>query len=606
MGVIYYKLPKGEGYPGDTTKGCGLTGKEIDSNFHFLRGYDINNAAIDEENGTLVISRVNGNDIVIENFGEYISTFAFSGATYDIENGILTIYSNNDEFSISGFTTPNDIKTISDEITVFGDGTAENPIRTNISSKTGVYSPAELIEDIDERTDINTRYLLREEVAPCETGETEWRYFIYEYYEPKNEWTSTELLPGERIILKEYLEQPNAEVICIPSDEGSTLKIYNKDIIAKNALKIAENDTKKEIRLIIPNDEKVLSQGENGLFTTISLTYDKPNAKILLKGINDTIISSVDVSDFVNYKFGKGLTESGHTVDVKISENSEDFLTFDDDNGIKISGVTNAINSAVTPVKEELDATATITAETYSKAEEIENLRLGRIVYVTNDETISGQTYVSGAYIYTQDGFKKLDIAPPSSGESLEERVQKLENRTGKQEVEISDLSSKTETLSTTLNELSGSTKNIQDDLSSLSEKVENDFDEVNNEINELSGQVVEHKEEIEELKEKIGEGGFITSDITISGETGEIVIAHSGETTTEALQDVATYISVSGGTGDGKVKDVEINGMSVLDEETGIANIILNGDADISVDTGDSKTVITLLGISNEAVELQ
>ena len=39
-GVTYYKLSENI-YPGDTTKGCGLTGPEIDGNFHFLRGYDI-------------------------------------------------------------------------------------------------------------------------------------------------------------------------------------------------------------------------------------------------------------------------------------------------------------------------------------------------------------------------------------------------------------------------------------------------------------------------------------------------------------------------------------------------------------------------------------
>ena len=58
-GVTYYKLENG--YPGDVTKGCGLSGSEIDKNFHFLRGYDIKTGEF--EDGKIILTRVNGDEI---------------------------------------------------------------------------------------------------------------------------------------------------------------------------------------------------------------------------------------------------------------------------------------------------------------------------------------------------------------------------------------------------------------------------------------------------------------------------------------------------------------------------------------------------------------
>ena len=70
-GVTYYKLEKG--YPGDITKGCGLTGSEIDKNFHFLRGYDIRDAVI-EEDGKIVFTRVNGDEMVVTGLHGFVGS----------------------------------------------------------------------------------------------------------------------------------------------------------------------------------------------------------------------------------------------------------------------------------------------------------------------------------------------------------------------------------------------------------------------------------------------------------------------------------------------------------------------------------------------------
>ena len=67
-GVTYFKL-KSE-FEGDYTKHCGLLGEEIDENFYFLRGYDIEDIVVDE-NRNLIINRVDKDYApIIVNIGE--------------------------------------------------------------------------------------------------------------------------------------------------------------------------------------------------------------------------------------------------------------------------------------------------------------------------------------------------------------------------------------------------------------------------------------------------------------------------------------------------------------------------------------------------------
>ena len=73
---------------------------------------------------------------------------------------------------------------------------------------------------------------------------------------------------------------------------------------------------------------------------------------------------------------------------------------------------------------------STTTASTFSDAEEMD-LQLGQIVYVLNEETGSGITYLPGAYINTQDGLKKLDSTAPSTSTTIDQRVEALENKVG-------------------------------------------------------------------------------------------------------------------------------------------------------------------------------
>ena len=69
-GITYFKLmnPK---YGDDKTKGCALTGAEVDANFNFLRGYDIEKIAIVDQTN-LEFKRVNGEIISVDLMDEEV------------------------------------------------------------------------------------------------------------------------------------------------------------------------------------------------------------------------------------------------------------------------------------------------------------------------------------------------------------------------------------------------------------------------------------------------------------------------------------------------------------------------------------------------------
>ena len=80
-GIKYYKLmsPK---YGDDTTKGCALTGAEVDGNFNFLRGYDIEKIEIVDDK-YLKLTRVNGEQLMVDLMSEEVRSLV-----YDIDNRV--------------------------------------------------------------------------------------------------------------------------------------------------------------------------------------------------------------------------------------------------------------------------------------------------------------------------------------------------------------------------------------------------------------------------------------------------------------------------------------------------------------------------------------
>lgn len=171
-GVTYYKLEKR--YEGDVTKNCGLTGAEIDANFHFLRGRDIKSIELTEE-GVLEIALLDGTVLKVDNFKDYISSAVtqseinptLSGSTYDKENGILSLILNDEEYEIGGFLTKNDIG-IYVTRGLKGNGSECNPIRIPGVEDTGVFAPVDkYIEGPVEENDADKekRYLSKEKIS---------------------------------------------------------------------------------------------------------------------------------------------------------------------------------------------------------------------------------------------------------------------------------------------------------------------------------------------------------------------------------------------------------------------------------------------------------
>lgn len=144
-GVIYYKLSST--YDGDVTKNCGLTGGEIDSNFLFLRGYDIESGSWDGDTASLNFTRVNGEKIIISGLDNKISV---EGSYYDKNKGELVLIINNTEYRISGFYVEDTVK----EYIVYSDnslnglGTIDNPLSLSKSLITGFYAPAKSYLDL--------------------------------------------------------------------------------------------------------------------------------------------------------------------------------------------------------------------------------------------------------------------------------------------------------------------------------------------------------------------------------------------------------------------------------------------------------------------------
>ena len=566
-GVTYYKLTNI--YPGDTTKNCGLTGIEIDANFNVLRGKDVKDIFIDQENGHLVIELLNGEKLVVEDFFDYISETksVISSVIYDDGNGILTIVTNEGEYITSGFTVKDDIKIMTDNETIFGDGTEFNPVRLNVSYKTGIYSPAELSDNKEDFRPGN-RYLFREQIDYCNNGILEWAYFIYEWDSLGNEWVKKELLPNERIILKNYIGVDYAEVICRSSDNGSVLEIYKKIIETRGAIKLSESPTKKTIWLKIKDGENILSQNEDGIYTTLSIDYYHEEGEeplIRIKGINDKVISYIEVGDFLtdkyidriylsgnsiyfnlveetanskteqlipvpldtlsNYKEGSGITiTNNHVIQIKIHSSSEPYLTVNK-NGLRLSGVTNAINTKVNELSGVVkNIISDLSAETESAISDLSANTENAI----SDLSANTENAISDA---SEELLSKIKEISGYTLSGMSEVLAVIAELSAETEENFEQVNSAITILSSTIQEISGHT------LSGMSEVLEV--------ISEFSAGTVNKFKEIDESLLSIDETLKEISGSTISGvsELSELLYELSSSTI-NGFSDVENSIS--------------------------------------------------------------
>ena len=143
-GVTYFKL-KSE-FDGDYTKHCGLLGEEIDENFYFLRGYDIESITIDEDRN-LVINRVDKDyEPLVVNIGEELGQPSFK---FNKETGIITVtYPDGTISTMEGFLVEGKDIRIATDSTMNGNGTMYNPLRISPIETTGTFAPADEYFDL--------------------------------------------------------------------------------------------------------------------------------------------------------------------------------------------------------------------------------------------------------------------------------------------------------------------------------------------------------------------------------------------------------------------------------------------------------------------------
>ena len=148
-GVTYFKL-KSE-FEGDYTKHCGLLGEEIDENFYFLRGYDIESFEFDDKKN-LIIQRVDKDyPPIVINMEDTIEHPTFE---FDKKNGEITVTYPDGTIKVMGgfFVEGRDVRIATDS-TFNGNGTMYNPLRLSPTETTGTFAPADEYFDL---TDGNT------------------------------------------------------------------------------------------------------------------------------------------------------------------------------------------------------------------------------------------------------------------------------------------------------------------------------------------------------------------------------------------------------------------------------------------------------------------
>lgn len=131
-------------YPGDVTKNCALTGKEVDNNFLNLKGEDIEKIYLDEETKKLTFTRFkdglkncNGETINAEIEIDLTKLEYVTG--YKYEDGVIKItYSNGKtaEMPVEAFGMA-----VATDHTISGNGTKAKPLSIAQAIRTGQYQP---------------------------------------------------------------------------------------------------------------------------------------------------------------------------------------------------------------------------------------------------------------------------------------------------------------------------------------------------------------------------------------------------------------------------------------------------------------------------------
>ena len=146
-GVVYYK--REAEYDGDRTLDRSLTGNEVDGNFFFLRGYDIERIAVNSETHELTLTRVDGQKLKV-NIGQEIGGVQIS---FDPNAGILHVITPAGEYDVPGFLSLESGIRIATDDTLDGSGVMTDPLRVSATEKTGTFAAVDEFRDLSADRD---------------------------------------------------------------------------------------------------------------------------------------------------------------------------------------------------------------------------------------------------------------------------------------------------------------------------------------------------------------------------------------------------------------------------------------------------------------------
>lgn len=169
-GVVYYKIESE--YSGDITKYCGLSGGEIDGNFLFLRGSDIESGEFNKEEGKLALKKLNGDVIIIDNFviNNDEPILDINNSFYDKNRGVLVLTIGGISYELNGFYVYDETKIkVYSGANLNGDGSITNPLTVSDTLKTGMFAPSISFIDLTDENNtlpldpkVGDRYLTKE------------------------------------------------------------------------------------------------------------------------------------------------------------------------------------------------------------------------------------------------------------------------------------------------------------------------------------------------------------------------------------------------------------------------------------------------------------
>lgn len=151
-GIYYFKLDSRYFlYDGDEQRICGLSGAEIDSDLHFLSGMDIKDVVLNPEEGTITISRVNGEDfsaITLDIKETHPKSLVFSADTGELfleypdgttlrTEGFFVDFNDEGKYNVKIYT----------DGTLDGLGDMYKPLSLSRLERTGTYAPVETVID---------------------------------------------------------------------------------------------------------------------------------------------------------------------------------------------------------------------------------------------------------------------------------------------------------------------------------------------------------------------------------------------------------------------------------------------------------------------------